>query len=87
MKTSKSVKTTVDSYGHRLKAFSLRMEKKLREGLEKEARKNSRTLTAEINYRLERSLWAQENKVGQLDEMKSQIAELHDKLDKLSGRF
>lgn len=39
-----------DIYGHRLKAFSLRMEKPIREKLEEQAKVNGRTLTGEINH-------------------------------------
>jgi CHASE3 domain sensor protein len=45
-----------DEYGHRLKAFSLRMEKDQRKALEASAKKNGRTLTSEINHRLNNSL-------------------------------
>jgi predicted HicB family RNase H-like nuclease len=43
-------------YGHRLKAFSLRLEPELKEAIRAEAKKNGNTLTAEISKRLEESL-------------------------------
>lgn len=68
-------KSDVDSYGHRLKAFSLRMEKALRTKLESLATSNGRTLTSEINFRLERSVIdGDENK--DMKQLKADIREL-----------
>lgn len=75
----------VDEYGHRLKSFSLRMEKELRARLEKQARQNGRTLTSEINYRLDQSLEA-EIKSKDFSSVHESLDSLHSKLDQLNGK-
>ncbi len=74
-----------DEYGHRLKAFSLRMEKELRKKLEERAKTNGRTLTSEINHRLERSLDESE-KESELKSVENSLSALHEKLDYLSSK-
>lgn len=71
-------------YTHRLPAFSLRMEDELRDKLEKQAKRNGRTLTSELNYRLNRSL-ANEYSASDVDHLKSSMKELMTKVDKLVG--
>ncbi|KZY73623.1 MULTISPECIES: Arc family DNA-binding protein [unclassified Oleiphilus] len=74
-----------DEYGHRLKAFSLRMEKELRRKLEEQAKQNGRTLTSEINHRLENSLDESE-KESELKSVEESLSSLHEKLDHLSAK-
>lgn len=64
-----------DEYGHRLKAFSLRMEKELRKKLEDQAKANGRTLTSEINYRLDQSLEVQAKESNQ-DKVLNELGEI-----------
>ena len=77
--------TMSDEYGHRLKAFSLRMEIDLRRQLEEQARVNGRTLTAEINHRLVNSL-DNRQKESELKQLESSLTALHEKLDHLSSK-
>ena len=74
-----------DEYGHRLKAFSLRMEKELRRKLEAQAKLNGRTLTSEINYRLDKSLEESE-KETELESIQNSLSAIHEKLDYLSAK-
>jgi predicted DNA-binding protein len=73
-----------DEYGHRLKAFSLRMEKELRKKLEAQAKLNGRTLTSEINYRLDKSLEESE-KESELQSVEKSLSSIHEKLDYISS--
>lgn len=72
----------MDEYGHRLKAFSLRMEKELRAKLEEQATQNGRTLTSEINYRLNKSLDETE-KESELHFVQAQLSTIEEKIDRL----
>ena len=72
-----------DEYGHRLKAFSLRMEIELRQKLEEQAKLNGRTLTSEINHRLESSLDNSE-KESELKSVEDSLSSLHEKVDHLT---
>lgn len=67
--------TESTEYAHRLKAFSLRMEEELRGKLEDEASNNARTLTSEINYRLQQSVEKDKERTTN-EELKGMLAEL-----------
>jgi predicted DNA-binding protein len=75
-----------DEYGHRLKAFSLRMEKELRRKLEEQAKLNGRTLTSEINFRLDKSLEESE-KVSEMKNVENALASINEKLDHLASKI
>ncbi|KZY30389.1 hypothetical protein A3752_05570 [Oleiphilus sp. HI0081] len=61
------------------------MEKELRRKLEEQAKQNGRTLTSEINHRLENSLDESE-KESELKSVEESLSSLHEKLDHLSAK-
>jgi hypothetical protein len=60
------------------------MEKELRKKLEAQAKLNGRTLTSEINYRLDKSLEESE-KESELQSVEKSLSSIHEKLDYISS--
>lgn len=62
------------------------MEKELRRKLEEQAKLNGRTLTSEINFRLDKSLEESE-KVSEMKNVENALASINEKLDHLASKI
>lgn len=72
-----------DNWGHRIKAFSLRMESEVRKELEYKAKLNGRTLTSEINQRLATSLRQDDTSTASRSRDVARMRRIETKLDEL----